>query len=130
MICSVELNQETYELPPLTMALANKREKAETEKTQQAQWKAEFEFLKAVFGAETLARIIGTSKLDTCDLIALSTAFVKVTAAYDAPKNEAQREATNSAVSQLDAETLESLERMAKVIDSLGKTRQGFTSVR
>ena len=77
---NIEYGGEAYELRKLTLSMSEKLQKANTEKDQVERIRIQHDFLKDAIGAKALADIVGATKVEDADVVAIGRLYVIVCA--------------------------------------------------
>lgn len=100
-----------YELPKLTISLAEDMEKAAKGVALKERLKARYDFLAKLFTKEQLAEIVEGQTFSEADTRNIDLAFILVQREYSEPIREAQR-------ADIGAQ-MEAIEGLAKLLDSM-----------
>ena len=114
---TLKVNDQTIELPTLTLDLEEQMEAAPKAQGAREQATAMLEFLQAVIPAEPLAERLGGDTLGEIDIVALRVLFTQAMSAYQTPVINAQAKAAN-----------DKIKAVKPVLDVM--TRQGFKNVK
>lgn len=103
----------TFELPKLTLALREEKQRAAQLGEEGAKLRAQYAWLKKVLPSDYLAQAVDGKGVESCDTTMLGVLFIRVSDTYDAPLTDAQ-------MAQIEKQAA-AFEKMGKVIDSATK---------
>lgn len=117
-----------YELPKLTLKLAEEMDSVPSQSNLQATAKAMYAFVSKVLPKDYLANALDGSKIEDVDIVSLRNIYDRINDAYTSAMEYGKLQSMNERIESV-APMIDTMDKVIN-LDTQAKSRQGFKRVK